>query len=214
MTKKIKTTKVIIIALSLIVVILLGMMFINRGANETNEKLKKYTQSSNFQGVNYLGDLDAPVKIIEYSSITCIFCKRYSIEDGTFQKIKEEYIDTGKVLYGYKHFTRNQIDILGARAMECAGEQDMFFEYKELIYKNQNQLQNLEFEKYAKELNLDLKEFDECVEKEDYFKKIEEDKNEAILNGITGTPGFLINGKIVSGAQADMVFKEIIEEEL
>ncbi len=216
--KKINT-KIIIAALAIVFVALLSYLIITLSTQKNylpeNPYIKgnKYDESK-LQGDYYLGNINSKVTIIEYSSITCPFCKRYSIDDGTFENIKREYIDTGKVNYVYKHFTRNEVDVLGALAMECAGEQDKFYEYKEIIYLNQSQLQKLEFEKYAKELSLNTSKFNECVKDQRYIQKIAQDKEEAISKGITGTPGFLINGKIVSGAQSYDFFKEIIEKEL
>jgi protein-disulfide isomerase len=176
----------------------------NIPSNENNVEENKY----------FLGDASAPVKMIEYSSVTCPFCKKYKLDELTFKNIKSEYIYTGKVLYEYKHFTRNQTDVLAANAAECAGEQNQFFEYLDLLYTNQTSLQNLEFEKYAEQLNLNLDEFNTCYQEQRYNDKIENDKQEAIKNGITGTPGFLINGEKVSGAQPFEIFKNVIDSKL
>lgn len=187
----------------------------NTIANEID--LNENTQGeneNNLQERYFLGNKDAPVVMTEYSSFTCPFCKRFKIDDKTFENIKKEYIDTGKVKYIYKHFTRNETDIYAANAAECAGEQNKFYEYINLLYTNQASLQLKEFEKYAKELNLNTSQFNECLISQKYNYKIEEDKTEALANGITGTPGFIINGEKISGAQPFSIFKQTIDKNL
>lgn len=209
--KKITTEKIIIVVLSLILVgLLLQMAFSNdRRYKEEVFDENNYQENDQLQGEHYLGDVNSKVVITEYSSFTCPFCKRF--KDDTFDDIKREYIDTGKVLYIYRHYTRNDLDVLASNASECAGEQDKFFEYINLLYKNQTQLQNQEFEKYAQELNLDIGQFNECFSSLRYNSKINKDKEEALKRGITGTPGFTINEEKVSGAQPFLVFKQVID---
>ncbi len=220
---KTSSTKIIIVTLAILLAVSVTLLVINLSSkgdvtNLNNQQVPKTDNNEeiNFQEVHYLGNPEASVVMIEYSSITCPFCKRYQITDETFDNIKKEYVDTGKVVYIYKHFTRNEVDILGAIALECAGEQNMFFEYKRKVYENQENLQNLEFSnrefsKYAQELNLNMDSFNECLTDTKYLSKIESDKTEGMSKGITGTPGFLINGNVVSGAQPFAVFKAAID---
>jgi protein-disulfide isomerase len=150
----------------------------------------------------------------EYSSFTCPFCKRYQIDDQTFETIKKEYIDTGKIKYVYQHFVRNEIDIKAANAAECAGEQDMFFEYKKKLYENQTDLPKEEFSKYAQELDLDVTAFKSCLAENKYINKITQDKQDGVNKGISGTPGFIVGNQRISGAQDYQVFKAAIDEQL
>lgn len=210
------------ILLTVIVALLIVILLVNttrapidkENVTEITNKENEFSENINLQGEYFLGEENAEVVMIEYSSLTCPFCKRYQIDDGTFGAIKQEYIDTGKVKYIYKHFTRDEVDVMGANALECAGEQDMFFEYKKILYQNQADLQNLRFVEYAQQLNLDVTKFNECFTSQRYNQKINENKSEAIRHGITGTPGFLVNGEKISGAQPFIVFKQTIDKYL
>jgi len=206
------------ITLGIVVFVLILYLLVSLTGNQKPPLTQENTNTENnfleridLQGTYLLGEETAEVLMIEYSSLTCPFCKRYQIDDGTFNAIKQEYIDTGKIKYVYKHFTRNETDVLGANALECAGEQDAFFEYKKILYQNQTELQNLRFSEYAQQLNLDMQSFNECLTEQRYTQKIQDNKSEAIRHGITGTPGFLINGEKVSGAQPFSVFKQVID---
>lgn len=168
-----------------------------------------------FEGARTKGDPDAPVVMVEYSSFTCPFCMRFNYQDGTFDRIKEEYIDTGQVFYVYKHFTRNEMDVVAANAAECAGEQDMFWEYKGHIYENQGSIgQQGIFATWAEQLGLDMSAWTECFESGRYSQKASQDLQEGQRNGITGTPGFLINDQRVAGAQPFQAFQSAIEAQL
>lgn len=63
------------------------------------------------------GDANAPVEIIEYASLTCPHCARFSAD--IFPKIKEEYIDTGKVKFIYRNYVMNQYDMAASVVARC-----------------------------------------------------------------------------------------------
>ena len=171
------------------------------------------TGEIDLQGVNALGDPNAPVVLVEYSSFTCPFCARHNLE--TFGRIVEEYVETGKVYYVYKHFLRNEVDGVAANAAECAGEQDMFFDYKYQIYINQNSISNPGFfEQIASNLGLNMDSWTSCFNSGRYTQKANADRAEGMANGVTGTPGFIINGQLVSGAQPFQAFQQVIEAQL
>jgi protein-disulfide isomerase len=202
------------ILLGVILAVLILLLILNVTGSKTEEKtnLKEKTDTEN--NIYFLGNKDAPLTITEYSSFTCPFCKRYQIDDKTFENIKTDYIETGKVKYIYKHFTRNNTDIKAANAVECAGEQNKFFEYKKKLYENQATLAKEEFTKYAQEIGLDVSSFEKCLAENKFLTKIENQKQEAIANGITGTPGFIVGNQKISGAQSYQVFKATIDKQL
>ncbi|MFP4567682.1 MAG: DsbA family protein [Candidatus Woesearchaeota archaeon] len=165
----------------------------------------------NLEGANTLGS--GEVLMVEYSSATCPFCSRYYTE--TFSSIESEYVDTNKITYVYKHFTRNDVDILAANAMECAGEQDAFFEFKDYVYRNQQSLgQEAVYSSWAEDLGLDVAEFDDCFSSRRYSQLASENTQEGQLNGVTGTPGFLVGSRLIAGAQPFANFKSAIDAEL
>lgn len=200
------------ILLGAILAVLILLLILNVTSNKNEEKT--IIKENNSEKGYFLGNENAPLTITEYSSFTCPFCKRYQIDDQTFDNIKKDYIETGKVKYIYKHFTRNTTDVKAANAAECAGEQGMFFEYKRKLYENQANLAREEFSKYATEVGLDIKAFDKCLLENKYLEKIAKDKEEGIAKGITGTPGFIVGDQKISGAQPYQIFKATIDGQL
>ncbi|MFA4891086.1 MAG: DsbA family protein [Candidatus Gracilibacteria bacterium] len=167
----------------------------------------------------YLGAEDAPVTIIEYTDYQCPFCQRYYF--NTFNKIKEQYIATGKVRYTVKDLALSfhPKSRPAAYAARCAGEQDKYWGMHEKIFTYQNQwayADNTEvvFYQYASELDLDLEEFTACfaLGSEKFDKQIDSDIFEASMKGISGTPSFTINDQVIIGAQPFEAFASLIEQ--
>jgi protein-disulfide isomerase len=149
---------------------------------------------------------DAKVVMVEYSSFSCGYCNKVR---GTIDQILSEYPNDVKVVY--KHFNRGGTDSETAQAAECAGEQDKFWEMHDLIFDKGSQGDPIE---YAQEIGINTDKFSECLDSGKYSAKVTADTNEARSFGISGTPSFMINGKLVKGAQPYENFKKIIDEEL
>ena len=70
------------------------------------------------------------------------------------------------------------------------------------------------FKQFAADIGLDTDEFNECLDSGAMADEVAKDLKDGSAAGITGTPGFIINGKLVSGAQPFSVFKQVIDAEL
>ena len=160
----------------------------------------------NYENSNSKGAENAKVVILEYSSFSCGYCNRVR---PTINQILQTYPNDVKIIY--KHFNRGGSDLLTAQAAECAGDQDKFWEMHDMIFDSGP---NGDLNQYAKNLGLNTDEFDICLESGKYESKVASDTNEARSLGMGGTPGFLVNDKIVSGAQPFENFKTIIDAEL
>lgn len=163
------------------------------------------------------GDKDAPVTIIEFSDFECSFCGRFSRD--TLPQIVSEYVDTGKVRLVYRDFPLDfhQNAKPAALAAECAKEQDgdeAYYEYHDKLYENQTSFSIENFKTWAVELGLDASQFNECLDSEKYADEVNKDFADGQSYGVSGTPAFFINGRLVSGAQPFSVFKTVIDEEL
>ena len=162
-----------------------------------------------------LGKEDAPVTIVEFSDFQCPFCGRF--EKDTFGKIKEEYIDTGKVKLVFRDFPLTSIHPYAqkaAEASECADEQGKFWKYHDKLFENQEALTVDDLKKYADDLNLNNDKFEKCLDNGDMEKEVQNDIDDGTKYSVTGTPAFFINGVILEGAQPFENFKKIIDEEL
>jgi protein-disulfide isomerase len=134
-------------------------------------------------------------------------------------RLREEYVNAGKVRFVYKHFA-----ILGpesnraAEASECAAEQEQFWAFHDLVFEDQNSsrstLSDERLIALAANIGLDAGDFGECLESGRYTDQIRQESLSVQSMGVRGTPGFLINGIFISGAQPYEVFQQIIEEQL
>lgn len=161
-----------------------------------------------------LGSPNAEVTIIEFSDYQCPFCRKFWSE--TLGQIKSTYIDTGKVKLVYRDFPLSihpQAQI-AAEAAECIREKggdEIYFEYHDLIFENQQTLSESNLKQWASDLGHDISS---CLDSGRYTSEVQADFLEGQAAGVTGTPSFFINGQPVSGTQPFSVFEKIIESEL
>ncbi len=162
------------------------------------------------------GAEDAPVTIIEFSDFECPFCARHFTT--VYPQIKENYIDTGKVKYVFRDFPLgfHQNAYPAAVAANCAlaqGGDEVYFEYHDKLFENQQGLNREAYVQYANELELNEGEFTACLDADDR-SEIDNDLAEGQSYGVEGTPGFFINGWSLKGAYPYEAFEELIEQEL
>jgi len=101
-----------------------------------------------------------------------------------------------------------------ALASEAARKQGKFWEFHDKLFANQSNLTLNDMKQYAKELNLDMAQFEKDLVNLDLKKRVNDDMAEARALGVTGTPGFFVNGKFLSGAKPFEAFATAIDEEL
>ncbi len=162
------------------------------------------------------GDPDAPVVIVEYSDYVCPFCKK--LNDETTSLINKDYVESGQVLLVFKDFPVVGGD-RAAEAAHCAGDQDAYWEYHDILFENQ-QADRAKWgdsevhREYADVLSLDSDRLAECFIERKYRDKVISSAREAQSIGGRGTPFVVINQQRVSGAQSYQVFEQMIEREL
>jgi protein-disulfide isomerase len=151
--------------------------------------------------MNRLGDPNAPVIVVEYADYLCSHCQDYALNtEGLFI---QTFVETGQVYYEYLPVNlQNPGRTESIEATYCAGDQDAFWPYKDLVYTNivrtPNALGSNYLTAYAESLNLDLDAFNNCIRSGKYA-----DMNAANLqlgrdDGIPGTPTFVVNGTLAS----------------
>jgi protein-disulfide isomerase len=163
------------------------------------------------------GSKDAKVVIIEFSDFQCPFCARFF--DQTLPLIERDYIKTGKVQLVYRDFplSFHQYAQKAAEAAQCANEQGKFWEYHDLLFKNQNEWISAGEAKlldYAKALELDTNKFNSCLTTGKYESEVKKDFQDGLQYGVQGTPTFFINGIPIVGAQPYEAFKQVIDQQL
>lgn len=165
----------------------------------------------NLDGAPMKGPEDAPVTIVEFSDFQCPFCRRVQ---PTIDELQAKYGD--KLRWSFKDLPLVSIHPEAQKAAEaarCAGDQDKFWEYRAKMFAN-NDINSALHTQTAEELGLDQPKFQECLESGRYAEAVQADSEEAAAMGISGTPAFLINGVLLSGAQPLDAFEQVIDREL
>jgi protein-disulfide isomerase len=149
---------------------------------------------------------------VEFSDFQCPFCQRAK---PVLDEIATRHPKDVRIVY------RNlPLDSLhprarpSAEAAACAAEGNKFWEYHDKLFANNRALGDEELRKYAAEVGLDAKVFDECVKTHKHAGAVEEDVQEAKKIGITGTPAFVVNGIVMTGLQTADALDVVIKEEL
>jgi predicted DsbA family dithiol-disulfide isomerase len=157
------------------------------------------------------GPKRADVTIIEFSDYQCPFSGKVQ---GTVKDLISTYGE--KVRHVYRDFPLSfHRDAQKAHeAAHCAGDQKKYFEYHDKLFENQQKMKIDDLRKYAKELDLNTKKFNKCLDGGAHVERVRKSITEGQAAGVAGTPAFFINGIMISGAQPIGAFKEIIEGEL
>ncbi len=157
------------------------------------------------------GNLNAPITLVVFSDFQCSYCARF---EDTLTKTLENYKDKVQIVFKHYPLSFHKNAQKAAEAAECASEQEKFWEMHDKLFVNQAQFSIDNFRKWAKELNLDSKKFNSCLDSEKYSEKVKNDLAEGQLKGVEGTPATFVNGKLVSGALPFEDFKPIIDADI
>jgi len=160
-----------------------------------------------------IGPEDAPVLIVEFSDYQCPFCARSALE--TFPQILETY--EGKIRLVFRDFPLTSIHSnaqKAAEAAECADDQGQFWAYHDILFQNQQALDLDSLKAYAQQLGLDTDAFNECLDSGQYASEVQNDLAQGQSYGVTATPTFFVNGRLLRGAQPFSAFRVAIEREL
>jgi protein-disulfide isomerase len=157
------------------------------------------------------GPANAPVTIVEFSDFQCPYCSRVG---PTLQKVLEDYPKDVRVVYKHYPLSFHKQALPAAKASAAAGRQGKFWEMHDLLFQNQRELNEAAFKGYAQQLGLDVAQFEKDYASPGVAQEVEADMTLARSLGVTGTPGFFVNGRFLSGAQPYSAFKTKIDAEL
>jgi protein-disulfide isomerase len=157
------------------------------------------------------GPESAPITIVEFSDFECPYCAR---AEPTVKEVLAQY--PGKIRLVYRDFplpmhTRAP---KAAEAAHCAGDQGKYWEMHEKLFANATKLEVGDLKGYAREVGLDAGKFEKCLDSGEKAKVVETHRKAGEDAGVSGTPAFFINGRLLSGAQPAEAFKAIIDQEL
>ena len=206
-------------------VLVAGSVIYSTGVKNIQESVKQPNQNSDPQvslELNsddvVLGDISAPVTIIEYADLQCPFCARFFSQSEN--QIRENFIKTGKAKMVSRHFAfLGEESFAAAEAVECAKDQGKSWNLRDSIYEeeikdgkenNGNLNANL-FVSFAKKLGMDTSTFSDCLAKNKYSDKIKKDYDGAVAAGVQSTPTIFINNNKIEGAVPFSQISAVIE---
>lgn len=141
---------------------------------------------------HFEGNVDAKVTMVEYGDFQCPDC------GNAYPVIKElQKIEGDRLRFVYRNFPLSNIHEHAARAAyaaESAGKQGKFWGMHDLLFENQESLEDQDLITYANNLNLDIRQFEEDMASEEVMNKVKEDFMSGVKSGVNGTPTLFING--------------------
>jgi protein-disulfide isomerase len=134
---------------------------------------------------------DAPVTLVEYGDYECPHCGRAA---PTVTALLDAF--DGRVRFVFRHLPLTDVHpnaALAAEAAEAAGAQGAFWEMHDLLFANQDALQDSDLVRHASELGLDTDRFEQDLRGGRFANRVAQDVNSAEEAGVAGTPTFFIN---------------------
>jgi protein-disulfide isomerase len=132
------------------------------------------------------------------------------------REVEDEYIEAGQVQLVFVDFVVHEDALLAHEAAHCAGEQDMYWEYHDVLFENQAQVEftAANLNGFADELGLDSEAFADCLDDNRFREFVLAQTQRASEIGLQGTPTFFINDEVVPGLLEYEQMQEVIEQEL
>jgi protein-disulfide isomerase len=158
-----------------------------------------------------LGKPDAPVTIIEYASLTCPHCRHF--ETDVLPRLKEKWIDTGKVKLVLRDFPLDEPALRAAMVARCAPP-DRFYGFVDTFFKSQEEWAvardpKAALQRLAQLGGMSKKDFDACLANPESENKIVESRLIASQQlDVDATPTFFLNGTKFDGAPTFEAFDQ------
>jgi protein-disulfide isomerase len=159
---------------------------------------------------SFKGPADARVVITEFADFQCGYCKEVQ---PTLKQLFQIFPNDIQLNFRALASPAHPMSVASAEAARCAGKQGNFWAFHDALF-DANSLSSATFGKLAKDLKLNVSEFEHCLSSGEMRPRIDADLNEAQRLGINATPTFLINGRLLTGAASLQEFKAVVEQEL
>lgn len=164
-----------------------------------------------------LGDPDAPLTVIEYASYTCPHCGSFAVH--TFPKVKEQYVDTGKVKFILREVYFDQYGLWASMVARCGGEKG-FYPLAESFLTSQSTWTRAPdighaIQQVGRRAGLSAERLEQCLSDRDFAKQLLADYQENLeTDEIKSTPTFVINGEQHTGAMSFEEFAALLDAAL
>lgn len=192
-----------------IIIIFIGFLAIRGGdkanAPETSAKPSNHTKGEGASGVT----------LIEYGDFQCPACRQY---EPLVAEIVSKY--SNDITFQFRNFPLTSIHpnaFAGSRAAEAAGKQGKFWEMHDKLYAGQDDWSsasspNSIFDMYAKQLDLNMEQYKSDFKSTEVNDTINADLAAGGKLNITGTPGFVLDGKLIKNPSSIEDFSKLIDE--
>ncbi len=163
-----------------------------------------------------VGDVDAPVVLVEYSDFQCPFCGKFARD--TEPELVKRFVEDGTLRIEWRDFPYlGSESMAAAHAGRAAAAQGKFWEFHDAMYAHQQppnsgKLDQDYLESVAAKIGVDANRFRNDLYSGEVSAAVSKDFREGQSIGVTGTPAFLVNGQPIMGAQPTEVFVQAIEQ--
>jgi protein-disulfide isomerase len=164
-----------------------------------------------------LGNQKAKITVIEYASLGCPHCAQF--HSGTYQDVKKNYIDTGKIKFIFRDFPLGTPALAASMISRCSGSAK-YFGMIDIFFQGQKQWSQAEnpmtaLKKIARFGGMSATDVDDCLQNQellDYIQNTARDGGEK--HKINSTPSFVIDGETHSGGLPYADFKKLLDKAL
>lgn len=157
------------------------------------------------------GPKEAPVTIVEFSDFQCPYCVK---AEKTVTELLAAYPAKIRLVYRDFPLPIHPLAPKAAEASQCANDQGKYWEMHDKLFAVEGKLEVPDLKKYARDLSLDGDKFDKCLDSGEKAKSVGESHKAGEDVGVSGTPAFFVNGRLLSGAQPIEEFKKLVDAEL
>jgi protein-disulfide isomerase len=157
------------------------------------------------------GPAGAPIELIEFADFECPYCRAAA---PTVARVLATYGDRIRFVYRNYPLAIHPNARPAAEAAQCANEQGQFWPYHDRLFAAPDKLSDADLKQTAADIGMDGARFNRCVDEHAYKSTVDADAQAGADAGVTGTPAFFINGRMLSGAQPYEAFARVIDEEL
>jgi protein-disulfide isomerase len=157
------------------------------------------------------GPINAPIEMIEFSDFQCPYCLRAS---PIVTQVLNAYGDRIRFVYRHYPLPNHPNAWPAAEASQCANEQGKFWPYHDKLFASEGRLSDADLRRSAAEVGVDPAKFGACLDAHRFKADVDADIAAGDEAGVSGTPAFFINGRVLTGAQPFDAFKRVIDDEL
>lgn len=155
------------------------------------------------------GRPDAPIQLVEYGDYECPFCGRAHLIVKAVRAMGDDLV------FAFRNFPLSQVHphaLRAAHAAEAAGLQDRFWPMHDLLFENQQFLEDEHLFRYAGLIGCNLDQFAEDIDSDEVAEKVRSDFLSGARSGVNGTPTFFINGERYEGSWEPEVLLSVLQE--